>query len=308
MRKVVFNNYGDADILKIEEVPIPYPKKNEVLVKVMYSSLNAVDWKYRRGYFSFFTNMLNTKLGFDVVGEIVEVSKGTSMYKIGDFVLGLLPTLVGGAHSEYVILKDNQFVLIPSQINLKEFAGLPMAGVTAWSSLVEKANIKYGQKILINGGSSGVGHIAIQLAKMYGAEVTSISSSKNETFCKSIGADYTIDYQKVNMSKLDGRYDIIFDVVSNLSINLIKSNLNVGGTYIDTNISFTLISDMIFNRNVKFVYVHPHIRALTELCNLIKSNLLKIHVDRTFKLDEIVEAHKYVEKSKTVGKVILEIN
>ena len=290
---------------------MPYPHikgKNKVLVKTLYSSLNAVDWKYRRGYFRFVTQFLSTNLGYDIVGEIVEKSDNLSNYRIGDIIIGLLPTLIGGTHSEYVVLTLGQFVVIPSIDDLKEIAGLPMAGVTAWMALVKKANIKEGQKVLINGGSSGVGHLAIQLAKIYGAEVTSISSGRNEDFCRSIGADHTINYQQRKISSLDDKYDIFFDVVSNSSIREVKPILNTGGVYVDTNISFTLIRDMLFNSHVKFVYVHPHVEALTELLNFVMAKILKVHIDKVFKFEEIIEAHQYIEKSRTVGKVIIEFD
>lgn len=309
MRQVSFDSSGEANVLQLKEVSYPRIKgKNKVLVKTLYSSLNAVDWKYRRGYFRFMTKLLGTNLGYDIVGEIVEKSDNLSNCQVGDFILGLLPTLVGGTHSEYVVLSIEQFVVIPSTENLKEIAGLPMAGVTAWMALVQKANIREGQKVLINGGSSGVGHLAIQLAKIYGAEVTSISSGRNEEFCRSIGADHTINYQEKKISSLDKKYDIIFDVVSNSCIKEVKPILNNKGVYVDTNISLPLVKDMIFNSHVKFVYVHPHVEALTELLNLVMAKKLKVHVDKAFKMEEIVEAHRYMEKSRVVGKVIIEFD
>lgn len=309
MRKVNFDYCGEANVLQIKEIPYPHIRsKNKVLVKTLYSSLNAVDWKYRRGYFRFVTKLLGTNLGYDIVGEIVEKSDNLSNYRIGDIVIGLLPTLKGGAHSEYVELSLGQFVVIPPIDDLRGIAGLPMAGVTAWMALVKKANIKEGQKVLINGGSSGVGHLAIQLAKIYGAEVTSISSGKNEDFCRNIGADHTINYQQRKISSLENQYDIIFDVVSNSTIKEVKPILKPEGVYVDTNISLTLVRDMLFNSHVKFVYVHPHVEALTELLNFVTAKILKIYVDKVFRFEEIVEAHQYMERSRTVGKVIIEFD
>lgn len=309
MRKVSFDYCGDAKVLQIKEMPLlPITGKNKVLVKTMYSSLNAVDWKYRRGHFRFATQILSTNLGYDIIGKIVDKSDNLANYRIGDIALGLLPTLKGGAHSEYVVLSVGQFIVIPSTIDLKGLAGLPMAGVTAWMALIKKAKIKEGQKVLINGGSSGVGHLAIQLAKLYGAEVTSISSGKNEDFCRSMGADHTVDYQQSKISSLWDKYDVIFDVVSNSSIKEVKPILKPGGVYVDTNISFALVRDMLFNSHVKFVYVHPHVEALTELFNYVMAETLKIHIDKVFKFEEIVEAHQYIERSRTVGKVIIEFD
>lgn len=304
MKKLSFEKYGDSEVLFFHELDIPRLKgENKILVKVLYSSLNAVDWKYRKGNFRFFTSLFHTNLGFDVVGEVIGSS--ISSCKKGDFVMGLFPNLQGGAHCEYVILNKGQFITISPQLNIAELAGLPMAGVTAWLALIKKAKVRKGDKVLINGGSSGVGHIAIQLAKYYGAEVTSISSRKNQEFCKKIGADYTINYQDTDIMALDERFDIVFDVVANLSIKKVDKILASKGCYINTNISLRLIVDMIFHRNVKFVYVSPRIDGFTELYNLVKSQKMGIHIDRTFLFSDIIAAHQYAEQSRTIGKVII---
>lgn len=306
MKKLCFKKYGNAEVLYFKELDIPRLKsKNMILVKVLHSSLNAVDWKYRKGYFSFFTSFFRTSLGFDVVGEVVDSS--TTLCRKGDLIMGLFPNLQGGAHSEYVVLNSGQFITISPQLNIIELAGLPMAGITAWLALSQKVKIKKGDKILINGGSSGVGHIAIQLAKYYGAEVTTVSSCKNQEFCKKLGADYTISYQNTNILALPKQFDIIFDVIANLSITKVDKILASKGCYINTNISLRLIADMIRYKNVKFVYASPSVDGLTELYNLIKSKKIKVHIDRTFLFSDIITAHQYVEQSRTIGKVVVNI-
>lgn len=306
MKKLIFDKCGDAKVLKLKELDIPSVKgKRKILVKVLHSSLNAVDWKYRRGYFRLFTRLFNTSLGFDVVGEIVEISSNINSCKKGDLIMGLLPNLQGGAHSEYIVLQEEQFIVISPQMNLVELAGLPMAGITAWLALIKKAKIKKGDKILINGGSSGVGHLAIQLAKIYGAEVTSVSSEKNQEFCRKLGADQTINYQNIDITTLQNQFDIVFDVVSNLSIRKVRKILTPNGCYIDTNISLRLIVDMVFNSNVKFIYAFPNSDGLTELYNLVKLNKLRVHIDRLFDLNEVIVGHEYIEQSRTIGKVII---
>lgn len=306
MKKLSYKTYGDAEVLYFKELDIPRLKsKNKILVKVLYSSLNAVDWKYRKGYFGFFTRLFHTNLGFDVVGEVVDST--TNSCRKGELIMGLFPNLQGGAHSEYVVLNRGQFITISPQVNLVELAGLPMVGLTAWLALTKKAKIKKGDKVLINGGSSGVGHIAIQLAKYYGAEVTSVSSRRNQEFCKRLGADYTVSYQDANVLELKKQFDIVFDIVANLSITKADKILASKGCYINTNISLRLVMDMIRYRNVKFVYVYPGMDGFIELYNLIKSKKIKIHIDRTFLFSDIITAHQYVEQSRTTGKVVVNI-
>ncbi|WP_392562097.1 NAD(P)-dependent alcohol dehydrogenase [Orbus sturtevantii] len=309
MKKIIFNKCGNAEVLTIGTVPtIDINGNNQAIIKIYYSSLNAIDWKYRQGYFRFFTKLLKSDLGYDVIGKVVKLSSNVTKFQVGDIVLGLLPTLVGGAHSEYARLTTDQFIKISSENNLKQLAGLPMAGVTAWIALFEKAKLQKGQKILINGGGSGVGHLSIQLAKSCGAEVTSVSSQKNEDFCKEMGADFTINYQNQDVLSLNKKFDVIFDIVSNLSIKQVKPLLNENGVYVATNISLSLLKGMLFNpKTVKFVYVHPHTKALVNLYTLTKQGKLNVHVDKVFKIDDIIAAHQYMEQSRTVGKVILQI-
>lgn len=304
MKKLSIRKYGDAGVLYLKELDIPILKSsNKILVKVLHSSLNAVDWKYRKGYFSLFTRLFRTNLGFDVVGEVIDSS--TSSCRKGDLIMGLFPNLQGGAHSEYVVLNEGQFITISPQMNIIELAGLPMAGITAWLALTKKAKIKKGDKVLINGGSSGVGHIAIQLAKYYGAEVTSISSRKNQEFCMKLGADYTISYQDTDIVTLEKQFDIVFDIVANLPIIKVNQILASKGYYINTNISLRLIVNMIFCRGIKFVYASPRIDGFTELYKLIKSQKIRVHIDRIFLFNDIIAAHQYVERSRTTGKVII---
>lgn len=308
MKELKLIGIGESDVLKIIDCQKPtLSGKDKILVRVLYSSLNAVDWKYRKGEFRLFAKLCGTKLGFDVVGIIEEKSENMSEYNIGDMVVGLLPTLVGGARAEYVILAKGEFVKNDANINPIQLAGIPMAGTTAWKALSKIAQVKKGDKVLINGGSSGVGHIAIQLAKLYGAEVTSVSSAKNEEFCRRIGADYTINYETYDFSYSDKKYGIIFDVISNFSMKNIKANLAKDGIYIATVISHSLIIKMLMSRKIKFVYVHPNTVALNELLSRAKEGKLSVNNDKIYPFSQIIKAHEYAEKSRTIGKIIIEI-
>ena len=310
MKQVAYRKYGDANVLKIINVQKPKIKKdNTILVRVKYSSLNAIDWKNRKGDFRFVSGIFKprTKQGFDVFGVIVEKSDNLTEYKIGDKIIGQLDNFSGGAFSEYVTLSTNQFIKAPTNIPDEQLGGLGMVGVTAWQALFEKASLKSGDKVLINGGSSGVGHMAIQIAKAYDAEVTSVSSKSNLGFCKELGAEYTIDYATEDFTKSKNKYDIIFDVVFNSSLSKVKNILKPNGIYIGTTPSLELIKDILFTKRAKFVAVRPNKKALSDLARLIINNSLLIKIDKTFNLNEIIEAHKYVEKSRTVGKVIIKI-
>lgn len=311
MKQVNYKKYGNSNVLKVVDVPKPVIKnKNSLLVKVKYSSLNAIDWKNRKGQFRIFSGLLKprTKQGFDVVGIVMDKSFDVTDFEIKDKIIGQMGNFTGGALSEYVILTTKQAIKAPSNIPDEMLGGLALAGATAWQAFFENANLKKDDNVLINGGSSGVGHFAIQIAKAYGATVTSVSSGKNLDFCKSLGADKTIDYTKEDFTKLNDKFDIIFDVVFNASLKKVKNILNPKGIYIGTTPTLRLIMDKTFTNQAKFVAVRPNKKALTDLSRLMEDGLLTVKIDRIYNLEDIVEAHNYMEKSRTIGKVIIKIN
>ncbi len=310
MKQVLYSNYGDSSVLKVDEVDKPQiGKKNSLLVKIYYSSLNAIDWKNRKGDFRLVSGLIKprTKQGFDVVGEVIEKSYDLQEFDLGDKIAGLLGNLKGGSFSEYIVVKADSVVKIPDNIPINQVAGIPMAGTTAWLALLKLGGLKKRDKVLINGGSSGVGHLAIQIAKAYGAEVTSISSTKNLDFCKQLGADVTISYQDENFLESTSAYDIIFDVVFNASYKKTKHLLKEKGVYIGTTPTGTMIKEMLRYKQAKFVAVHPNQVALKDLLRLMKEDKLQVKIDKEFLLNDIIKAHDYIEKSRTVGKLIIKI-
>ena len=310
MRQVVYNKYGSSDVLKVKDTDKPSLKnKNSLLIKVHYSSLNAIDWKNRKGDFRIASGLFKprTKQGFDVVGSVENKSLDVQEFSIGEKIVALLGNFEGGALSEYITIKKENAVRIPEGIDMKEMAGIPMAGITAWMALVKSGKIKQGDNVLINGGSSGVGHLAIQIAKAYGAEVTSVSSTKNLEFCKALGADTVISYQTEDFLTRNEKYDIIFDVVFNKSLKKTRHLLTKKGIYIGTTPSITMIKELLLTKQAKFVSVKPNKEALTDLLRLVQENKLVVKIDKEFVLDNIVEAHNYIEQSRTIGKVIVKM-
>nr|WP_320000043.1 NAD(P)-dependent alcohol dehydrogenase [uncultured Draconibacterium sp.] len=311
MKQVLYSNYGTSSVLKVEEKEKPrIGKKNSILIKMQYSSLNAIDWKNRKGDFRLVSGLIKprTKQGFDVVGIIEEKTNDVTNFDIGDKVVGLLGNFKGGSLSEYIVVKADSIVKIPDDIPIKQVAGIPMAGTTAWLALLKLGGLKKNDKVLINGGSSGVGHIAIQIAKAYGAEVTSVSSTKNLDFCKHLGADTTISYQNEDFLKSTSAYDIIFDVVFNASYQKTKHLLTQNGTYIGTTPTGAMLKELVRFKRAKFVTVHPNKEALKDLLRLMKERKVKVEIDKEFLLDDIINAHNSIEKSRTVGKIVIKMS
>jgi len=314
MKKVTYSKYGNPTVLEITDVDIPKFKKNEILVKVIASSINAIDWKNRQGRFWFVTGWFKPRVqqGFDIAGIVEKVGSNLSEIKKGSRIIGQLGNLEGGAFAEYARLKNGQFIEAPSEIPFIKLAGLPMAATTAWQALLKNGNLKENSKVLINGGSSGVGHYAIQIARGYGANVTAVCSTRNLKFCRSLGADHCIDYKKMDFTEQNMKYDIIFDVVNNKSLKEVRRVMKKNGVYIGTTPTLRLITDIICTvfsgKKAKFVAVKPDARALKDICNLMSKKKLDTTIDKTFPVEQIIEAHEYSEQSRTAGKVIITID
>ena len=314
MKQVEYIQYGGPEVLMISEVDKPKPSKDEILVKVLASSINAVDWKNRQGRLRLVSGLLKprVKQGFDVAGLVEDVGYGVSGIQAGDRVLGQLGNFQGGAFAQYVVLKNKQYCPAPPEISFAELAGIPMAGTTAWQALFENAHLVPDSHVLINGGSSGVGHYAIQIAKAYGATVTAICSGKNVEFCRALGADVLIDYQKEDFINREAQYDIIFDVVNNQSMERVKRVMKPNAAYIGTTPTsaqlWSILKSSFASKKAKAVVVRPNTKALADICRLMEEGTLKTKIDKIFNLSEIIEAHRYSELSQTCGKAIVQVN
>ncbi len=310
MRRVEYEEYGEPDVLKVVAVAEPrLSKGDQVLVQVAASSINAIDWKNRQGRFRLVSGLIRprTRQGFDLVGRVVEVGGEVSRLQPGDWVIGLLGNLVGGAFAERVVASENQLTKVNRNGDIHSLAGMPLAASTAWIALFEKGDLKPAKRVLVNGGSSGVGSYAIQIARAHGAEVTAVCSSANGEFCEELGAHRVIDYAVGDFVRSDSTYDIIFDVVNNRSLREVKRILAMEGNYIGTIPVPRLIREIMTSPRAHFVAVRPDKNVLACLVQLYEQGTLRTPVDRVYGLSEIVDAHRYAERSRTRGKVIIEI-
>ncbi|MEJ2251847.1 MAG: NAD(P)-dependent alcohol dehydrogenase [Candidatus Lokiarchaeota archaeon] len=305
MKVVVYERFGPPEVLKIKEIEKPSPKPNEVLIKVHATSVTRGDVIVRSGKHptsKFQTLMLHlmlgvrkpkrSVLGMELSGEIEAVGDDVKSYKKADAVFGSTEFKFG-AYAEYKCLPENGIlVLKPNNINFEEAAGgFASGGVTALTVL-RKANIQSGHKVLIYGASGSVGTFAVQLAKYFGAEVTGVCSETNLEMVKSLGADKVIDYTHEDFVQGAIKYDVIFDAVALLSASYSKNALKRSGIYLNV---------------IKDTPNKLKTEDLTFLKELIENGNLKSTIDRIYSLEEIVEAHKYVEKGHKKGNVIIKI-
>ena len=300
MKASVVTKSGPPEVLKLKEVEKPNPRAGEVLVKVYAGTVTIGDTFIRRiprliiiplgKIFGFSAHKIS---GHEFAGVIEAVGEDVTIFKAGDEVFGTTTGLTFGANAEYVCVperwKQGVIALKPANITFDEAAAVPIGGMTALQ-ILRKGNIKSGQKVLIYGASGSVGTYAVQIAKAFGAKVTGVCSTANIEMIKSIGADSVIDYKKEDFRKSGETYDVVFDTVRKIKKSDCKNVLKKDGVFISTRSGTSEETDY-----------------LNTLKELIEGGKLKPVIDRTYPLEDIVEAHRYVEKGHKKGNVVITV-
>jgi NADPH:quinone reductase-like Zn-dependent oxidoreductase len=302
-------------VLKLQEIEMPQPKNNEILIRVKATAVNSADWRLRKAdpfAVRLFFGLMKPKkniLGGVLSGEVEKVGKDVKLFKVGDHVFGSTG-MSFGAYAEYKCLPENGVLAIkPKNITHQQAAVIPFGGITALHFL-KKANIKSGQKVLINGASGAVGTAAIQLAKYYGAHVTGVCSTPNIEMVKTLGADKVIDYTKEDFTKNGETYDVIFDTVDKISFSHSLKSLQKRGVLILGAAGMTemfqgLWTSMTTTRKVITGVTSETAQNMIFLKELIEAGKLKAVIDRTYSLEHIAEAHEYVQKGHKKGNVVI---
>jgi NADPH:quinone reductase-like Zn-dependent oxidoreductase len=327
MKAIVFTEYGPPDVLQLKEVEKPSPKENEVLIKIYATTVTIEDPRLRSGLTSspFLLRLLGRAVvgfrkprktipGFELAGEIEAPGKDVKRFKKGDQVYGY--TGIGlGACADYRCLSENGVLALkPANISFEEAAAIPNGALTALVFLKKRGKVKNGESVLINGASGSVGTYAVQLATFFGAEVTGVCSTANLELVKSLGADKVIDYTQEDFTQSGETYDIIFDTVSKSSFSRCKSALKPNGRYLVTDLGLTslvqtLWTGLIGSKKVIFASSNLSWKAedLLFFKELVEAGKMIPVIDRCYRLEQIAEAHRYVETGHKKGNVAITV-
>ena len=317
MKAAIYTKYGSPKVIQIIDIQIPSPEPNEILVKIKASSVTRADTMMRQGIPKFGRLFLglfkpkNKALGTGFSGVVEAIGSQITKFKAGDEVFGE-KLFSNGCNADYLCIAEDLVIAHkPESISHSEAAPICDGFLTSYNFLKDIAHIKYGQHVLINGASGSLGSAAIQLAKVMGANVTGVCSTKNIDFVLSLGADEVFDYTKVNLNELSCTYDVVYDTVGKLSYKTFKTLIGSEGLFMTPVLSGQVLWHMLWRpKKIKFAATGmkktKELKCLFhELVQFFKQGKLHTNIDNTFKLSEIKYAHQYLETGRKVGNIVI---
>ena len=318
MRAVVHDRYGPPDVLRLKDVARPVPKNDEVLVRIHATTVNRTDTGFRSAEFfvaRFFTGLLRPKrkiLGSEFAGEVAAIGAAVSEFAVGDRVFGV--NAKGGAHAEFISMRESApLAPMPTGMTFDEAAAVCDGAILAlW--VLRRTGLRKGQRILVYGASGSIGTAAVQLGRYFDAHVTAVCNTKNVDLVRSLGADKVIDYTQEDFTKTGETYDLVFDAVGKLSFGRCRGSLKAGGTYAVTDLGFlwqnpflALWTSRIGAKKVLIPLPRHTKEDVLFLKELIEAGKYRAVIDRSYPLEDVVEATRYVETGQKTGNVVLSV-
>ena len=332
MKAFIVSHYGKKEKLQLTEIGEPVVKENDVLVQIHAAGVNLLDSKIRNGEFKMILPYKTPfTLGHDVAGVVTKVGSKVSKFKIGDAVYARPADHRIGTFAEFISMHENDVAMKPTNLSMEEAASIPLVGLTVWQALIEKADLKKGQKVFIQAGSGGVGTFAIQLAKHLGATVATTTSSANIALVKSLGADIIIDYKKEDFETILKNYDVVLNSQDTKTLEKSLKILKPGGKVISISgppdpdfgqeinanwflkIVLKVLSAGIRKKakrlgvNFSFLFMRAEGEQLNQIAKLIEAGVIKPVIDKVFPFEQTNEAMSYVEAGRAKGKVVVKV-
>ena len=316
MRAVLHDRYGPPDVLRLADVEKPAPKEDEILVRIHATTVNRSDcgWRAPHPFFSrIFTGLLRPKrkiLGSELAGVVEAVGPAVTRFEVGDEVFGIK----AGAHAEYVCAPESRaLALKPAGMSFEEAAAVCDGGIIALTCL-RKANLQAGQSIVVYGASGSIGTAGVQLAKHFGARVTAVCNTKNLELVRSLGADEVVDYTREDFTRNGETYDVVFDAVGKHSFRRCRRSVKRGGVYVETDLGFmwhapalVLLTRWVGEKRVTIPIPKYTQDEVVFLKGLIEAGEYRAVIDRVYRLEDVVEATRYVETGQKTGNVVLTV-
>jgi len=322
MKATVQNEYGTADVLKLDGIDKPGVADNEVLVEVKAAGTHIGDWLVMNGLPYViramgygFSKPKNTVLGTEVAGLVASVGKDVQGFQPGDEVFGW----ASGSFAEYVAVPEDALALKPANASFEQAAGLPISGFTALQAVRDKGEVKSGQKVMVIGASGGVGSFTVQIAKAFGAEVTGVASARNAELVVRIGAERFVDYTTQDVTETGQQYDVIIDTAGNRSLSHLRTALTSDGTLVIVGGSGgrwlmgsgrslrATVSSPFVSQTLRTFISTPNQEDLLALKELVESGDVTTVIDRTFPLDQVPDAMRYIGARHTQGKTVITV-
>jgi alcohol dehydrogenase len=331
MKAAQIYEYGPSDVFRVEDLPRPVLKPRDVLVEVHAASVNPIDYKIRNGgQRGGIRYKLPHVLGMDVSGVVIEVGSAVTRFKVGDEVYSSPTHSRNGTYAEMVAIDERAVARKPSNLTHEEAASIPLVGLTAWESLVIKADLKPGEKVLIQAGSGGVGTFAIQLAKAMGAHVITTCSGRNEELVRSLGADEVVDYTKQDFAEVLSELDVVVDALGQEAQHKALKVLRRGGRLACLNaglpiytakygptlgllrtgwgiLSFKLKARFRYGVSSWTILRQTDGALLDKITTYLEDGSIRPIIDKVFPLEQIAEAHKAIETGRTRGKIVIAV-
>ena len=308
MKAIRIHNYGDLNTLSYEDAPQPEAGPGDVRIRVHAAAVNPVDWKIRAGYLAgMLPHQMPLTLGWDVSGVVDQIGSDVAHLSVGDAVYSRPDISRNGSYAEYMVVRATEVAAKPRTLSHNEAAGVPLAGLTAWQTLFDFAQIKKGERVLIHAGAGGVGSFAIQFAKWVGAHVTATASATNEELVRGLGADVFVDYRSQKFEEVVAKVDVVFDTIGGdtqaRSIPLLKKG---GRLY---SVVATPDAELLGSVGASggFVMVQPNSEQLSRIAALVDDGVVRVVIDSVFPLSQARSAHEKSETGRAKGKIVLEV-
>ena len=311
MLAVVIDKYGSADVMRVGEVPVPVPRRRDVLVRVRAAAINPADWKMRQG------NPMSGKLhspvviGLDLAGDVVSAGPEATRFKAGDAVFGFLPITRPGSYAQFAAVPERALALKPAKTTYAEAASMPVAATTAVLALRDKGHVHAGSRVLILGASGGVGTAAVQIGKILGAHVTGVCSGKNAELVKSLGCDRVVDYKQQDPKKLEERFDVILNAAT-YEYSDCKHLLASPGVFVTITPSLSALVPVLLGllplrKRAKMFLASPRQDIIQDVASWLEAGKLRPIIEKVYPAAEAVQAHKDSEAGRARGKLVLDI-